>query len=67
MFNFLNIRTSADKVAIYIEELLDKFLNVGKIKNLLNMIDIQNYKQDIDDKKEMNLDKLNMIKAVLND
>ena len=64
---FLNIGNSADNVAIHIEELLDKFLNVDKIKNLLNMIDIKNYKQDIDDKKEMNLDKLNMIKALLND
>ena len=64
---FLNIGTSADKVAIHIEELLDKFLNVDKIKNLLNIIDIQNYRQDTDDKKEMNLDKIKMIKTLLND
>ena len=50
-----------------LEKILDGFSSGEKLKNFLNMIDIKNYRQETDDKKNLNLEKLKMIKNLLSE
>ena len=62
---FFNIGKNTEPVEFIV--LLNLFENDNKLKNMVNMIDEKNYKQETDDNKDINLDKLIMIKNLLSD